>query len=525
MIFSDKTPIEKGWSGDKKYRVTDARGQPYLLRISPMEQHARKEREFALMQQVAALGIPMCRPVEFGTCADGVYSLQSWIKGVDAEDALKERSVTGQYQYGLQAGQILKKLHQIPAPDELEPWGVRFSRKIDRKQQMYAQCPIKYENGAAFLQYIEENRHLICSRPQVYQHGDYHIGNMMLDASGALQIIDFDRCDYGDPWEEFNRIVWCAQTMPAFASGMVDGYFDGAVPMDFWQLLALYISVNTLSSLPWAIPFGEGEIHVMKNQAQEVLDWYEDMTRVIPSWYTDTRKTSCVWEHNGCDTLLYSADYPGAYTRGESLEAAIAKMEPEIRSWLAWAGKPLPGNIVVSVVQDAVCDLEVRDADSDVLFESEKAPLTAQEYEELKALALKSAADFLALYQAVPDKNAHCAPARRTFYGPVPRTAAEMYQHTKNVNAYYFGEIGVDADNEGTILTCRQRGFATLEQQPGFLSNPTFEGSWGECWSLRKLLRRFIWHDRIHAKALYRLAVTLWGNCPCTDYFSLQSLI
>ena len=24
-----------------------------------------------------------------------------------------------------------------------------------------------------------------------------------------------------------------------------------------------------------------------------------------------------------------------------------------------------------------------------------------------------------------------------------------MYEHTKNVNAYYFGEIGVEADNEG----------------------------------------------------------------------------
>ena len=61
-------------------------------------------------------------------------------------------------------------------------------------------------------------------------------------------------------WEEFNRIVWCAQAAPAFASGMVDGYFDGDVPMEFWKLLALYICSNTLSSLPWAIPFGEGEV-------------------------------------------------------------------------------------------------------------------------------------------------------------------------------------------------------------------------------------------------------------------------
>ena len=118
-----------------------------------------------------------------------------------------------------------------------------------------------------------------------YQHGDYHIGNMMIDQDGVLTIIDFDRDDFGDPWEEFNRIVWCAQAAPAFASGMVDGYFDGEVPMAFWKLLALYICSNTLSSLPWAIPFGEKEIETMKNQAKEVLDWYENMKNPVPRWY------------------------------------------------------------------------------------------------------------------------------------------------------------------------------------------------------------------------------------------------
>ena len=63
------------------------------------------------------------------------------------------------------------------------------------------------------------------------------------------------------------------------------GYFDGEVPMEFWELLALYISNNTLSSLPWAIPFGEQEITIMRNQAKEALEWYDGMRTVVPSWY------------------------------------------------------------------------------------------------------------------------------------------------------------------------------------------------------------------------------------------------
>ena len=222
-------------------------------------------------------------------------------------------------------------------------------------------------------------------------------------------------------------------------------------------------------------------------------------------------KVYCVWEHNGDDTLLYAVDYIGAYTRGESLEIAKAKMLGEIVSYLKWFGDDTSDNIEVVITQEKDSELAIKDADSDVLFESEKAPLTADEYEKLKALALKSAKDFLALYDSIPDKSATAIAERKTFYGQVPRTADEMYKHTKNVNEYYFAEIEVDADNGGTIYECRKRGFEALETNPDFLQNNVIEGSYGEDWSLRKVLRRFVWHDRIHAKAMYRMAVKMFG--------------
>ena len=220
---------------------------------------------------------------------------------------------------------------------------------------------------------------------------------------------------------------------------------------------------------------------------------------------------NCVWEHNGDDTLLYAVDYIGAYTRGESLEIAMSKMPQEIISYLKWLGEDTSDNMEVVITQEKDSKLAIKDADSDVLFESEKAPLTADEYEKLKALALKSAKDFLALYDSIPDKSATAIAERKTFYGQVPRTADEMYMHTKNVNEYYFAEIEVDADNDGTIYECRRRGFKALEAKPDFLQNAVIEGSYGEDWSLRKVLRRFVWHDRIHARAMYRMAVKVFG--------------
>lgn len=284
--FSRKTavPILKGWSCDKKYRITASDGTDYLLRVTPKEKSVSRADMFRMQKKAADLGIPMCRPVEFGVCEEGVYSIQSWVDGEDAETVIPYLPDSQQYVLGLEAGRILKKIHSIPAPDGQPDWEELYNQKIDRKIKGYRNCPIKFDGAEAILTYIEGNRHLLAGRPQCFQHGDYHIGNMMLE-DGKIVIIDFDRYDFGDPWEEFNRIVWCAQASPLFASGMVNGYFDGEPPLLFWKLLALYIASNTLSAVYWAIPFGQEEIDTMINQAKDVLSWYDNMQNPIPSWY------------------------------------------------------------------------------------------------------------------------------------------------------------------------------------------------------------------------------------------------
>ena len=235
-------------------------------------------------------------------------------------------------------------------------------------------------------------------------------------------------------------------------------------------------------------------------------------------------KIQCVWEHNGNDTLLYAANYIGAFTRGESRDLALGKMQKEVESYLRWKGEAVPASeeFEMEIVQEKVSDLNICDADSDVLFDQEKGELTPEEYQKLKALALKSAQSFWELYEKIPQKDESCLPMRKTFYGQVPRTAQEMYEHTKSVNSYYFGEIGVEADNDGTIYDCRKRGFELLEEQPDFLKNAVVDASYGEEWSLRKILRRFIWHDRIHAKAMYRMAVRTFGEEKVPDVFGFE---
>lgn len=125
-------------------------------------------------------------------------------------------------------------------------------------------------------------------------------------------------------------------------------------------------------------------------------------------------KIRCVWEHNGDDSILYSDNFIGAFTRGESQAAAVGKMRREVISYLKWANQSVPDSLEVDIVQDKESSLSICDADSDVLFESECKKITIDEYEALKSLALKSASDFLHLYEEIPDKNKSSLPIRQT---------------------------------------------------------------------------------------------------------------
>ena len=88
MNFISKIAINKGWSDDKKYCVTDQNQQKYFLRVSDKDKLDSKKFEFDMMDKVASLGVPMCKPISIELCDDEVHSLHEWIDGKDARETI-----------------------------------------------------------------------------------------------------------------------------------------------------------------------------------------------------------------------------------------------------------------------------------------------------------------------------------------------------------------------------------------------------------------------------------------------------
>ena len=66
MNFVTKEPINKGWSSDKKYCVTDENGTRYLLRVSDIAQHDTNQSELPPSYQGGSFGLSKKRIVSLG---------------------------------------------------------------------------------------------------------------------------------------------------------------------------------------------------------------------------------------------------------------------------------------------------------------------------------------------------------------------------------------------------------------------------------------------------------------------------
>jgi aminoglycoside phosphotransferase (APT) family kinase protein len=279
--------IHKGWSFEYKYKVIDSNHQASFLRIATIDKFESKQIEYKTLNQLIQLNLNLSIPYEIGTSLDSnyVYTLSNWIVGDDTSLIINKLPKYKQYKLGIEAGRLLNEVHKVQIEKPSESWNDRYTRKINRKIELMKACSIQLEHHDLFLKCIYENKALINDRDYCFQHGDFHIGNTLFNSDQSLSLIDFDRLDFGDPWEEFNRMPLSVEISPEYATGCIDGYFNHKIPENFFPLLALYTAVNHIGSIPWAMNYGELEINNMIRLARLTLEWYDNFDTYIPKWY------------------------------------------------------------------------------------------------------------------------------------------------------------------------------------------------------------------------------------------------
>lgn len=287
--FDKIEPINKGWSSDKKYYIETSDGKRLLLRVSDISELDRKKAEYRMMERVYAFDVLTSRPYGFGLCNDGksVYSLSGWLDGEDAEIALARMNEAEQCSLGIKAGEILRRIHTLPAPENAEPWDARFRRKVQERVDFYNANPIKSGNGDKIVRYLQDSQHLLDGRPQTFNHGDYSVSNLMVAPDGQIGVIDFNffNSDHGDPWWEFDSIPWGTEPSAHFYTGLIKGYFSGEPPSKFFKVFSYYLAYDALAALCDTSKGEQGEPEDGRRHMGNILRWFDNMNNPVPTWY------------------------------------------------------------------------------------------------------------------------------------------------------------------------------------------------------------------------------------------------
>ena len=276
--------IQKGYSEEMKYKVKADKN--YFLKISPLSFTKKKDLETKYIS-VLEKEIKFPKLVEMKFEINSILSLYEWIDGVDIREYASKLTEEELYQYGMHAGAFLKKIHSLSIEESSVNWQEYYIQKSMKKINNFKKLNMIFPEIDKFINYIQSHQFLLKDRPISLCHGDYHVGNMMIELeTKKLVIIDFGSLEIGDPMEEFNRMIWSAQLSEEFATGFVNGYFDGEkIPDIFWKLMAYYMACDVVGSIPWAINFADNQLEIMIKRAKLVLDWFDDFERLIPKFY------------------------------------------------------------------------------------------------------------------------------------------------------------------------------------------------------------------------------------------------
>jgi predicted RNase H-like HicB family nuclease len=218
--------------------------------------------------------------------------------------------------------------------------------------------------------------------------------------------------------------------------------------------------------------------------------------------------------------LAWVHDLPGCVVRGATRDEVVQRLAQgiaEFRAWLREHGEKMAvGSPQVEVAAEHQSLTRAADADTEILLDVDRAPLTVPAWNRMERWLGYCRSDVIALLQQTPPDLLDARPpgsvrsirehlvhigvtellyALWTFDLTAPEGLREMLRWTRRV-----------ALRRMRALARSDRGTVTHAQWS--------DAPRPEPWTARKAARRMVWHERLHLRAARRLRDRLTGDTP-----------
>lgn len=217
-------------------------------------------------------------------------------------------------------------------------------------------------------------------------------------------------------------------------------------------------------------------------------------------------------------TQIFVQEFPGCYSRAPTFDEAARKVPIKIREFLDWLRKhgesieETQYEIETEISETVNGGWPVNLGDSQALFKADLKPLNHEEVERCLRYMGYAREDFIDLYLRAPKDALEWKPD-----DSAPRHIRRIAEHVGEVDLFYIERLRGRRHGDWplnlleTTEEIRELRILALSKDESNCSvsyHPP--GGWTgttnpEGWTARKVLRRFMWHERLHTATVEKL--------------------
>lgn len=208
-----------GGHSNLTFRVQDNNGNVYVLRRPPLGQVLATahdmEREHRVVSAVGQTAVPV--PATLGVCEDvevngAPFYVMAYVEGAVLHSDIEAALITPKDRMNLsrEVVEVLAELHSVE-PDEIGLGDLAkreeyLSRQLRRWSRQWEQSKTRELDTMEEVQRLLE-QHMPTQIGSTIVHGDYRLGNMLVDSGSIRAVLDWELCTLGDPLADVGYLL------------------------------------------------------------------------------------------------------------------------------------------------------------------------------------------------------------------------------------------------------------------------------------------------------------------------------
>lgn len=269
--------IEKLDDGSSSVRKTliEYNNKKCLLREYDKRFMTDRYKSFENAVYIHENGINVPKIYEYGNG----YSIIEWIDGVSLDKLLTNEKDS--IKYAKLVSNELLRMHSIKPKESMDLYSKyiqSLNKKINRINSLLPHIDLKKLDS-----YARSNIDVLKGLKSSIVHGDFHPGNIIMSGDKPY-MIDLDVCKQSSGIYDLASAS-VIENYPAFYYNLINNYFNGQIPDDFWKVFNLYSIIYILDYIFYSYRTDGRSV----SDSEKLLDGFlvgnRDFKEEIPDWY------------------------------------------------------------------------------------------------------------------------------------------------------------------------------------------------------------------------------------------------